>query len=45
MKTQLQKELAQIAPSIAIETIWEHIDGHLEQQAKEAANLTAAFTF
>jgi hypothetical protein len=24
MKTQLQKELAQIAPSICIETIWEH---------------------
>jgi len=24
MKTQLQKELAKIAPSISIETIWEH---------------------
>lgn len=28
MKTQLQKELAKIAPSISIETIWEHDIDH-----------------
>jgi len=34
MKTQLQKELAQIAPSIAIETIWE-VDPDCEREFKQ----------